>query len=423
MYRMTRSPGVVRRKRSVERRAEVIAAATSLYAERGYPNVSMADVAGAVGVTSSALYRHFRNREDLFAATVARAAERSLALVSSAQRSGATAEETVAALVDAAVTMSLDERATTIVLLRESVYLPPAANGSGRSGGRRLAEAWSSALRRMRPELSGKEARLLAVAAGGVLLGTIGHPGTLGRRVTPALLRRLALAVLHAERPAALAHTAAGAARDSAPGGPRARPGPPGTITLDQDQRGFDVPRREAVLAAAAALFRRSGYRGVGMDEIGAAARTSGPAVYRYFRNKEDLLSTAFRRTGDRIASRAARAVELSSTPDEALEALVASYVDVALEIEDLLVVYLREARSLSASAREEFSRIQNEFIATWGQVLQRHHPGLAGADARTASLAVIGVVNAAVSYELTIDAGVRRAWMTAAALAAARAT
>ena len=48
--------------------------------------------------------------------------------------------------------------------------------------------------------------------------------------------------------------------------------------------------RREQILAAAAELFARHGFHGVGIDDIGAAVGISGPALYRHFRSKDAML-------------------------------------------------------------------------------------------------------------------------------------
>ncbi len=48
--------------------------------------------------------------------------------------------------------------------------------------------------------------------------------------------------------------------------------------------------RRKLLLEAAADLFARQGFHAVGIDDIGAAAGVSGPAVYRHFQNKDAIL-------------------------------------------------------------------------------------------------------------------------------------
>ena len=44
-------------------------------------------------------------------------------------------------------------------------------------------------------------------------------------------------------------------------------------------------------MAAASDLFRERGFRATSLDDIGAAAGVSGPAIYRYFKSKHELLS------------------------------------------------------------------------------------------------------------------------------------
>ena len=46
--------------------------ALSLFAENGYEAVSVSDIAGALGITKGALYRHYRNKRDIFGSIVAR---------------------------------------------------------------------------------------------------------------------------------------------------------------------------------------------------------------------------------------------------------------------------------------------------------------------------------------------------------------
>ena len=48
---------------------------------------------------------------------------------------------------------------------------------------------------------------------------------------------------------------------------------------------------REAIMVAATDLFRERGFRETSLGDIGAAAGVSGPAIYRYFSSKGELLS------------------------------------------------------------------------------------------------------------------------------------
>ena len=53
--------------------------------------------------------------------------------------------------------------------------------------------------------------------------------------------------------------------------------------------------RRDLILEAAIELFRAKGFDATGIDEIGAAAGVTGPAVYRHYESKQDILDWAVR--------------------------------------------------------------------------------------------------------------------------------
>ncbi|MCX7828073.1 MAG: TetR/AcrR family transcriptional regulator [Thermanaerothrix sp.] len=53
----------------------ILSAALKLFAQRGYDAVSTADIASSVGLTKGALYKHFKNKEDILNSVVARMEE------------------------------------------------------------------------------------------------------------------------------------------------------------------------------------------------------------------------------------------------------------------------------------------------------------------------------------------------------------
>lgn len=94
---------------------------------------------------------------------------------------------------------------------------------------------------------------------------------------------------------------------DPDPAAPAEKPAIPATAP---SARG--AARREAILAAAAQLFADRGYAAVGMDDIGAAAGVTGPAIYRHFGAKASVLTAVFDRVIDAVAY---DRVEVSSAP------------------------------------------------------------------------------------------------------------
>src|ERR1043165_4270099 len=82
--------------------------------------------------------------------------------------------------------------------------------------------------------------------------------------------------------------------------------------------------RREEILEIAVGLFATRGYHGVSMDDIGAAAGVTGPALYPHFAGKEAMLVAALIPVSEQLlAGGRARIGDHQGRPRSALAALV----------------------------------------------------------------------------------------------------
>src|SRR3954464_1282040 len=61
------------------------------------------------------------------------------------------------------------------------------------------------------------------------------------------------------------------------------------------------MAREAAILSSAAELFRKRGFAAVGVDDIGRSAGLTGPAIYRHFKGKDDILGALFDEGMDEI--------------------------------------------------------------------------------------------------------------------------
>ena len=141
--------------------------------------------------------------------------------------------------------------------------------------------------------------------------------------------------------------------------------------------------RREEMLREALRLFRERGYHATGINDIGAAVGLTGPAFYRHFASKDELLAEAIL-SGARVVAAATReALELDLPPRESLEALVRSYIEVAANHRDMIAVYTLESRFLPADQRQRLNSSVRRFAHSWRDVLMRVAPELDAEQAR----------------------------------------
>lgn len=152
--------------------------------------------------------------------------------------------------------------------------------------------------------------------------------------------------------------------------------------------------RRDQILAAAAELFARHGFHGVGIDDIGAAVGISGPALYRHFRGKDAILGEML--TGiskDLLEGGTARSAS-AATPDDALTALVDFHTDFALANPALITVQERNLGNLRDQNRREVRALQRRYVEVWVQAIRAAFPSVPEERARACAHAVFGLIN-----------------------------
>ncbi|WP_165962645.1 SACE_7040 family transcriptional regulator [Occultella glacieicola] len=152
--------------------------------------------------------------------------------------------------------------------------------------------------------------------------------------------------------------------------------------------------RREEILAAAADLFARHGYRGVSIYDIGAAVGISGPALYRHFRSKGALLSEMLVSISATLLSEGRRRSEAAEDPPAALAALVDWHIEFALDHLPLITIQFRDLDSLGEPDRDEVRRLQREYVEIWVRLIRELHPEVGEPTARSGAHAVFGLIN-----------------------------
>ena len=143
--------------------------------------------------------------------------------------------------------------------------------------------------------------------------------------------------------------------------------------------------RREAIFEAALRSFRERGFHATSINDIGAASGITGPAIYRHFSSKEEVLGEAIREGTRRIAAATYDAMTSEELgPAEALEALVRAYVRVALENADIFTAFMLEARHLGDEFRKPLRRKDLRHREGWRRRVQAVHPEMEEEQVRT---------------------------------------
>jgi AcrR family transcriptional regulator len=153
--------------------------------------------------------------------------------------------------------------------------------------------------------------------------------------------------------------------------------------------------RRDEILGIAVGLFATRGYHGVSMDDVGAAAGVTGPALYHHFAGKEAMLAAALYPVSEQLlAGGRARVAEHPDSPAGALTALVEFHVDFALNNPAVIALHLHELDRLPEDPRREIRRLQRLYVEVWVSVITVLRPELDGAEGRVLAHAAFGLMN-----------------------------
>lgn len=191
------------------------------------------------------------------------------------------------------------------------------------------------------------------------------------------------------------------------------------TTTTQRSRQKSD--RRSQLLAAAEALIAERGFLAVRLEDIGAAAGVSGPAIYRHFPNKEALLVELLVGISTRLLAGGQDVVARADDDRDALAGLIEFHLDFALGEPDLIRIQDRDLANLPTAAQRQVRRAQRRYVETWVSVLRGVQPALGEEEARVMVHAAFGLLNSTPhSVKTSGDPGRSRAVlraMTAAAL------
>jgi AcrR family transcriptional regulator len=317
----------------------------------------MANVADAVAVRPSALYRHFRGKDDLLYHVVL-----DMLTAIRADVEGMTSTRQLARI-------ALDHRRVGVLWQRESRHLPPIDQSRLRDILVDIAEQVAASVARRRPDLCASDLDLLAWACLDVANSLSFQRIDLPRTEYIELLARIIDRVIDTDLDAVTT--------------PVAAPPPPS-----------DLDRRDELLVAAAQLFAQRGYHSVGVDDVGTAVGMAGPSIYHHFASKLDVIVALITRGANQLLESTAEALVGTHNDTDALHALLNAYVSFSLTHSHLMDVLITELPFLHEPHRTAFRETQRHYLDQWLDVLVRLHPERTRAHLRVYLQAALTVIN-----------------------------
>ncbi|CAN5352075.1 TetR/AcrR family transcriptional regulator [soil metagenome] len=337
------------RTRPRDRRQTILTTAAELFAVRGFHNVSTGDIADAVGISASALYRHVENKRDLLEQAVAVTFEP----INLVLRDAAPTD------IDGAIRILAeqfgDRRYAGPLWSRETRNLGDEARARVRTQFFEVRDSLADLLDDEGQAGGREDAQTRAMA----VIAVLTSPGYHGTPLAPdkmmALIGDLAGTLARTPIPRSLT-----------------KPSPRFT--------GGGVPpasRQAVILDAATRLFSERGYQTVTMQDIGESMGVTGAGLYRHYDTKGELLTAIVTRGAEALHLDLSRSLAAASDPAEALELTVASYAEFGISHRELLRVLVTEIPNIPEPSRQQLLRAHRTYAEQWMALLASARPHL----------------------------------------------
>jgi AcrR family transcriptional regulator len=154
--------------------------------------------------------------------------------------------------------------------------------------------------------------------------------------------------------------------------------------------------RREAIVAAAAALFARDGFGGASVADIAKRCKSSKSLLYHYYRSKEDILYDVMISHVRELEAAAQEAIACAAAPQRKFRELAHRFMALYVGAADRHKVLLNELKHLPKARRSEIVGVQRGLIDIVRRVLIELEPSLKQKNGRAvaATMLFFGMIN-----------------------------
>lgn len=181
---------------------------------------------------------------------------------------------------------------------------------------------------------------------------------------------------------------------------PRDDSAPRGPEDAFADRRRDPDTKREAILQAAVRLFLEHGYTRTSLTDVADQLKITKPALYHYFRNKEDILLECYRRGVALIQEGLEETVPPGGTGLERVATFIRAYAG-AITVDFACCVVRIDDRELSPDARAEVRRYKRQVNRKLRGFIEEglQDGSIAPCDPKIATFLIAGAVTSIASW------------------------
>jgi AcrR family transcriptional regulator len=362
--------------RPKDRKVQIARASADAFSALGYHGVTMEDIASRVGISATALYRHYSGKYELFRLAVLNLGQQLVDATafgddSDAESVSADPWQHLGALVTALTDTALANRESGGLYRWEARFLSADDQAKLNRQLRTVHRRIQRPLAALHPDRTSHERWVGSTAILSVLGSIVDHRARLPIARMRVVLAELATVIATAD-----------------------------LLAPDDDPQVREVPQSrasqskyEALLDESMRLFNERGYRETSVEEIAATVGLPASGVYRYFGRKSDLLAASFRRAADWLSAELGSVAAVASDPEDALTRVIDAYVARSFDRPELDHVYYTERLNLTKADQNVLRILQLSTVESWVELVVAVRPEWAPEDARFAVHAAMALV------------------------------
>jgi AcrR family transcriptional regulator len=183
-------------------------------------------------------------------------------------------------------------------------------------------------------------------------------------------------------------------------------------VSIPSARRAKARRRAPEIIDAAARVFAERGFHGATTQDIADVLGIRQASLYYYFASKEGALELVCLKGVEGFFDRAKVIAQSPRRPGEKLEKLIASHLSPLIDRSDYVKVFLSDRQNLPTESRRRIGKWSRGLERIFEDVLRegvRTGEFRVNLDTRLATLAILGMLNAVVTWYRKEDVAIAR--------------